>query len=463
MGGRGLTAAIAVIFSLGSISPCVAVGGVTQPDDIQEATRAAERLLGSADETTQALSSLPFSRQLSASGVVTGSLADSTAIAGVPAATMIEALRALANVIDLDRDLRPGDRFHVNYEQAYNGDDQPIGVGRVLWLEVRSKVKGVVAIHRFRPRDGEEQFWLPSGQAATAPPIRLPIDKAPVSSGFGMRADPLDHPTPPPSASLTVAAAPVVEVPTVVAGPPEPSAQEVREVNRVRAGIGGSQLGSAREAFGGGGGSDVDRIMASRRVRAAEARQAELEAAATAAAKAAQPPAAEPAVPPPAAAPAPRRLCMHVGVDLVAPGGAPVYAAADGMVIGAGPNGGYGNWIRINHPDKLTTVYGHLSGFAPGIEAGSMVARGELIGFVGSTGRSTGAHLHFEVLAEGKWVNPIGSPSTMCGQLSGPDLARLRKQVAASLKERDRAATFAVLPTAGDAPFSGFSTFSANR
>src|SRR5262249_51470949 len=94
----------------------------------------------------------------------------------------------------------------------------------------------------------------------------------------------------------------------------------------------------------------------------------------------------------------PGALFMHEGIHLVAAPGTPVYAAADGVVVGAAPNGRYGNWIRIDHGDKLNTVYGHLMAFAPGIEPGETVTRGELIGFVGSTGRSTGAHLHFEVL-----------------------------------------------------------------
>jgi murein DD-endopeptidase MepM/ murein hydrolase activator NlpD len=83
-------------------------------------------------------------------------------------------------------------------------------------------------------------------------------------------------------------------------------------------------------------------------------------------------------------------------------------------------------------------VYGHLSGFAPGIEAGVAVARGDLIGFVGSTGRSTGAHLHFELLSNGKPVNPVIHPETKRGQLRGVELERFRKQVAQSLAERDR-------------------------
>ena len=93
---------------------------------------------------------------------------------------------------------------------------------------------------------------------------------------------------------------------------------------------------------------------------------------------------------------------MHEGVDLAAPTGTPIYAASDGSVVGAAPNGGYGNWIRIDHTGKLSTVYGHLSEFAPGIKKGVQVSQGDLIGFVGNTGRSTGPHLHFEILINGK-------------------------------------------------------------
>jgi murein DD-endopeptidase MepM/ murein hydrolase activator NlpD len=140
-----------------------------------------------------------------------------------------------------------------------------------------------------------------------------------------------------------------------------------------------------------------------------------------------------------------RSLFMHEGVDLVAPTGTPVHAAADGVVIGAAPNGRYGNWIRIDHAGKLTTVYGHLSAFAPGIVPGAKVSRGERIGFVGSTGRSTAPHLHFELLIDGKPVNPINHPETRRGVLRGPDLDRLRKQVAQSLAERDRETAIAAL------------------
>jgi len=136
-------------------------------------------------------------------------------------------------------------------------------------------------------------------------------------------------------------------------------------------------------------------------------------------------------------------LFMHEGIDLVAPAGTPVYAAADGVVVGAAPNGRYGNWIRIEHGAKLATVYGHLMAFAPGIEPGESVVRGELIGFVGNTGRSTGAHLHFELQVDGKAVNPINHPELKAAQLRGPELERFRKQVAHALQEREREAKVA--------------------
>ena len=78
-------------------------------------------------------------------------------------------------------------------------------------------------------------------------------------------------------------------------------------------------------------------------------------------------------------------------MDLVAPSGTPVHAAGDGIVLGAEPRGGYGNWIEIEHEDGLSTVYGHLVSYAPGIEAGVRVGRGDVIGYVGTTGAHDGS------------------------------------------------------------------------
>jgi murein DD-endopeptidase MepM/ murein hydrolase activator NlpD len=134
-------------------------------------------------------------------------------------------------------------------------------------------------------------------------------------------------------------------------------------------------------------------------------------------------------------------MVMHEGVDLVAEHGTPVHAAGDGVVLGAEPRGGYGNWIEIEHEPgarapKLATVYGHLSGFAPGIEPGVRVKQGDVIGYVGSTGRSTGPHLHFEILENGRPTDPVSSLALRREQLRGEELLRFRKRVDLDLLER---------------------------
>ena len=97
---------------------------------------------------------------------------------------------------------------------------------------------------------------------------------------------------------------------------------------------------------------------------------------------------------------------MHTGVDLGASSGTPIKAAEGGTVVMAGPNGGYGNWTLIDHGGGLATGYGHQS--AIGVRVGQQVSRGEVIGRVGSTGASTGPHLHWEVRVNGNPVDPMG-------------------------------------------------------
>jgi murein DD-endopeptidase MepM/ murein hydrolase activator NlpD len=94
----------------------------------------------------------------------------------------------------------------------------------------------------------------------------------------------------------------------------------------------------------------------------------------------------------------------HKGVDLAQPMGTPVYATADGIVSMAERYSSYGNYIQIEHGGELQTRYAHLSGYA--VAAGEQVRKGQLIGFVGSTGRSTGPHLHYEVRVAGEAVDP---------------------------------------------------------
>ena len=122
---------------------------------------------------------------------------------------------------------------------------------------------------------------------------------------------------------------------------------------------------------------------------------------------------------------------MHRGMDFAAPTGTPVYAAGDGVIERIGRYGAYGKYIRIRHNSEYKTAYAHLSRYAKGLRRGSRVAQGQVIGRVGSTGRSTGPHLHYEVLYRNKQVNPqtINLPSPVF--LEGDNLARF-------LSERNR-------------------------
>ena len=96
---------------------------------------------------------------------------------------------------------------------------------------------------------------------------------------------------------------------------------------------------------------------------------------------------------------------MHRGTDFAAPTGTPIMASGSGIIEQAGWNGAYGKYIRIKHNSKYKTAYAHLNGYARGIKKGTKVRQGQIIGYVGSTGRSTGPHLHYEVLVNGKRMN----------------------------------------------------------
>ncbi len=100
---------------------------------------------------------------------------------------------------------------------------------------------------------------------------------------------------------------------------------------------------------------------------------------------------------------------FHKGCDYESRAGTPVMAAADGLVEDVGRRGNYGNYILIRHSGRLETAYAHLAGFAPSVAAGTMVRRGEVIGYVGMTGVATGPHLYYEVIVDGRQIDPEGS------------------------------------------------------
>ena len=121
---------------------------------------------------------------------------------------------------------------------------------------------------------------------------------------------------------------------------------------------------------------------------------------------------------------------MHRGVDFAAPIGTPIYAAGDGRIVEEGRKGGYGNYIRIRHNGEYSTAYAHMSRFAKGMSPGRRVQQGEVIGYIGTTGRSTGPHLHYEVLRDDSQINPMSVKQPPNIQLAGADLQRFENEVA---------------------------------
>ena len=119
---------------------------------------------------------------------------------------------------------------------------------------------------------------------------------------------------------------------------------------------------------------------------------------------------------------------MHTGVDWAAPTGTPILAAGDGTVEQVGRQGGYGNYVRIRHANGYATAYGHMSRYADGVAPGVSVKQGQIIGYVGSTGMSTGPHCHFEVLVNNNFVNPMTVPVPRGLQLEGRQLAEFQRE-----------------------------------
>jgi murein DD-endopeptidase MepM/ murein hydrolase activator NlpD len=130
---------------------------------------------------------------------------------------------------------------------------------------------------------------------------------------------------------------------------------------------------------------------------------------------------------------------MHTGVDWAASSGTPIYASGNGTIEKAGWESGYGKYVRMRHANGYQTAYGHMTAFARGIEPGVRVRQGQIIGFVGSTGLSTGAHLHYEILVNGRFVDPMRIKLPRGRVLDGPVLSNFEQ-------ERDRLDTMMTRP-----------------
>jgi len=132
---------------------------------------------------------------------------------------------------------------------------------------------------------------------------------------------------------------------------------------------------------------------------------------------------------------------MHKGIDFAALPGTPIYAAGAGFVTYTGRNGNFGKYVRIRHNGSYNTAYAHMQKIRRGIRVGSHVDQGQVIGYVGSTGRSTGPHLHYEILHHGRQVNPLKIRMPSGRKLAGRELAQFEKH-RTSIDQH-----FALLPT----------------
>ena len=129
---------------------------------------------------------------------------------------------------------------------------------------------------------------------------------------------------------------------------------------------------------------------------------------------------------------------FHSGVDLAIAKGTPIVAGGDGIITQLGRKGAYGKYIRIRHSNGFQTAYGHMNGYKNNLKVGSKVKRGDVIGYIGQTGRATGPHLHYEVWKNGKTVNPLGNYVLVAKQLKGDELDRYQKYAATIHPEFDQ-------------------------
>jgi len=144
---------------------------------------------------------------------------------------------------------------------------------------------------------------------------------------------------------------------------------------------------------------------------------------------------------------------MHSGMDFGGGYGAPIYAVSDGVVTIAGRHGGFGNYVKLSHGGGLGTGYGHMSRIA--VRSGQRVTRGQVIGYIGSTGLSTGPHLHYELYRNGRAVNPASVTFVTRAALEGKELAAFRARIRSMLSITPGAALTPIAPMQAEGPKLG--------
>lgn len=273
----------------------------------------------------------PVMRQrFAVTGTINTTLYEAGAAQGVPRNVMAAMIRAFSHEIDFQRDLHPGNKFRVFYDQPRTKSGQPAGEATIIYAAL--EIKGVTkSVYRVLYSDGTAEYFNARGESIRRGLMRTPVDGAHMTSSFGMRRHPI--------------------------------------------------LGYSK---------------------------------------------------------------MHQGVDFAASPGTPVFAAGDGVVQEAEYKGGYGRFVLIKHPNGLATAYAHMSRFARGVREGSRVRQGDVIAYVGSSGRSTGPHLHFEVRMNGRPVNPMSVNMRAGRVLSGRSLVQFNQGKARIQSEFTRLAVAAV-------------------
>ena len=252
-------------------------------------------------------------------GTIDDSLFVSAQAAGMPIRVIMDFIRLYSWDVDFQREIQPGDRFEVLFEQFHTEVDRAAQrgakVGEILYASLTIKGDDV-RYYRYRAPVGVDYFNA-AGESVRKALLKTPLDGAKLTSGFGKRTHPI--------------------------------------------------LGYTR---------------------------------------------------------------MHRGVDFAAPVGTPIVAAGNGTVEVAGTNGAYGNYVRLRHSGNYQTAYAHLSRFGSGVRMGRTIKQGQIIGYVGTTGLSTGPHLHYEIMVSGNQVNPVTVKFASGDKLNGRELAQFRRHVA---------------------------------
>lgn len=256
-----------------------------------------------------------------AAGQIDISLFESAREAGVPIGLIGDIIKAYSYDVDFQRDIHEGDSFEVMYERFDNEKGDLAKAGRLLYASLMIGGRPM-PIYYFE-RDGDGEYFTADGVAVRKSLLKTPIDGARITSGYGMRVNPI--------------------------------------------------LGYS---------------------------------------------------------------AMHQGIDFGAPTGTPIFAAGNGVVEEIGWKNGYGKYIKLRHNGTYETAYAHTSRFASGLQKGSKVKQGQVIAYVGTTGRSTGPHLHFEIMVNGEHVNPSSVKTVSSDKLNGPALKAFKAQVAAIQSQR---------------------------